>query len=45
MVNSVTVLYSGISEWFSGLNTVFDATGFTSHSPTEIAKSGSYKNY
>lgn len=45
MVNSVTVLYSGISEWFSGLNTVFDAAGFTSHSPTEIAKSGSYKNY
>lgn len=45
MVNSATVLYSGISEWFSGLNTVFDAAGFTQHSPTEIAKSGSYKNY
>ncbi len=45
MVNSATVLYSGITEWFSGFNTVMDAAGFTQHSPTEIVKSGSYKNY
>lgn len=45
MVNSATVLYSGVSEWFSSLNIAFDAAGFTKHSPTEIAKSGSYKNY
>lgn len=45
MVNSATVLYSGVSEWFSGFNTAMDATGFTSHTPTEIAKQGSYKNY
>lgn len=45
MVNSSTVLYSGITEWFSGFNTAMDAAGFTSHAPTEIAKQGSYKNY